>query len=897
MAHRPLQIAGSALITGLLLTAALAVTAPGLRDRLGWGTPLAADEPLNTPPADPVQLATSDLPVTGESTPLVWPRDPVDSQPFPAAHIGPVLADAPSGASATIIPASRTGGQPHLPRREHLGFEALPPPPDEPVAPPLTAERTPAPAAAGPIDLLVNELTLLRQDLQRIGPPADPAAEVRSEVQSLKAELAALAEQRRLDALQHDVARLAARQDTLETRLETPAVAQVPEPVDPAPLPVATELPAHIEFTPTATDASRFDVRLTDADPALVVRRLGELGGGNLALSSAVQGRVNLSLSAVTPEEAVQSVAAALGCALVDEGPVRLLLPLDHAAARQSKPGQTIARLIRPAYISAQDLVPLVLPLLTPQLGEVGVTPVHPAEGDPLPRAQADALLVADLPHVVAQVEAMLCEVDVPPEQFIIEAVITTVTWNQRTACGVVPALQQEGVCSAPLRRDRQSTRGRTGQIGQFRGRPQELLARLGQMAELHIEATPTLQVLNRQLAEVEVGANVAYRQSVAFGKRLRLMEEEIDFLPSRTQLSVRPFLQGGETVRLQVHPRVTHVHPDPVSRLPREEIAELATDITIPLGCTAVIGGLTRSSDDTSPALTSMERWLGKRRGPGAGPGSLDDTVELVILLTPRRANEVVLPSSTTGAPATEPAPLPPTPPAARPTPSDYMPPALPELPPQPAATAPGWFQRVLGDRRQAPATPAYAPPPVDATPAPARTLEFPPLPELPPPVLEEPLTLLAPDRGDWSTLAAPEIDLAHARPIPVEYAPVTVRAASATQVIDPMPPEPAASSPDPAAPLTETITEAPLTFVPPEPAPARMDAVVDPATLDLSQVPPPPPDVEFSAEPLPQPATFIPPLPDGRPRRAQRDHDPTPRRAVQRREWHMEMEEPRRR
>ncbi len=888
MAPRPLQIAGWTLLTALLLTAALSITGPGLRGAANSDSSLASATPHTAPrnPAQPrvaqspatgrlpptpanangpqsASLTAIPLPPSGAATPLP-PSFFEDPSPFPAPGLAPVLDDAPARRDLTLLPASRYAATRHTPRSNHIGFEELPPPPSAEAAPSI-ASPAPAPAApfdaATPLRELVTELSLLRQDLNRVGPGQTPTADVRSEVQSLRSELSAIAEQRRLDSLHEDVRRLTDRQESLEQQFRTPAVAQVPEP-EPVPQPTpepfpepsqpepaATEpvqpAPTPIEIQPAAGPPGRYTVHLVKAEPAQVIRRISELSGGNLVLSSEVRGQLTLSLPAAEPEELLHSVAAALDCVVIEDGPARLIVPATQAATRRAAAQQTVARLFRPAYIAAEDLLPLVPPMLTPGLGEAAITPTGAAAGESPSRAQGDALLVVDLPHVVAQVEAMLAEVDVAPEQFVIEAVIATVTWNQRTAGGVVAALQDEGVCAAPQRRDRQTGRGRSGQVAQYRGRPRELLAHLGQMAELNIEATPTIHVLNRQQADIEVGSNVAYRERVAFGRRLRLREEQIEFLPVRTQLSVRPFMQGNDAVRLQVHPRVTHVHPDPASKLPREEIAELSTDITIPLGCTAIIGGLTRHNGEVSPALSPMERWFGRKRKP-ATPGlfSHDETTEVVILLTPRRADDMTASFPLSGdnagtRPAAfpyaseEPAPLklPPSPSAPLATesvPDSQIAPAFPDLSrfysSQSSSTGPltrsGNLPR---PRKGSMRSPGREPASFASVPSPVTDL-----PQRP---LVAPYEVRASEPGDWRlpgtspTSETPAPVLTDVTPIPVDYARFEPHepalAPTSIMVVSFIPPEPTLLRVAAPQRVTPPRSNAVAPYIPPEPAP----------------------------------------------------------------------------
>lgn len=186
-------------------------------------------------------------------------------------------------------------------------------------------------------------------------------------------------------------------------------------------------------------------------------------------------------------------------------------------------------------------------------------------------------------------------------------------------------------------------------------------------------------------------------------------------------------------------------------------------------------------------------------------------------------------------------------------------MPPAepAPQLPPPPAAFQPAvehsLFERLLGRRLD---SPPHTPEP----PAPA-TRQAPQL-DVPAPELESADLALENDAGDWATLTASDQAVWDLAPIPVTYESTSEQASAETVVIDPVPPEPA-----------------PLRIAP---------------TVDLAAVPPPPPEPPLEAEEAVHgPAPFIPPPPEGRPRRRVERverHDPK-----ERRERHDEAPRPR--
>ncbi|MEZ6064870.1 MAG: hypothetical protein R3B90_03990 [Planctomycetaceae bacterium] len=492
---------------------------------------------------------------------------------------------------------------------------------------------TSAPATAETVQHLrelTSELSLLRTEMRRM--TEESQQRTLTEAAALERKLRQIEEESRFDKLREELRAVVSEQLTAmsEQQAATDAAAEAEsaaEPVNDGSL---------IEFLPLAGDGTRFVVNMRQANPGEVVRRLGELGRWNIVLGSQVSGKIDLALASASMEEVLQAVAHSLGCDVVPDGELLLVVPSDAAAERRRAAEQTIARVLRPRYLAASEVAPLVQCLLTPGTGTTSITATAGDEGG---LVQADALLVVDYPHVVSQVESLLTEVDLPPEQIEIDAVITTVRWNERTRTNILATLEAEGLCAPRQgRRQQGSTDGCTGESTWFAGSPRELLARIDQIAETNVESLPTVRVLNRQQAELEIGANVAYREESAF-RRFRLQSQEVELLPATTRLTVRPTLLGDDTVRLQVHPRLTHVITDRTTGLPRQEVAEIKTDIHVPLGCTAMIGGIVRTAHDDGiehPLGERLRRRFNSRRTYAVDE---EERIEVLILLTARRA------------------------------------------------------------------------------------------------------------------------------------------------------------------------------------------------------------------------------------------------------------------
>lgn len=676
MAHRPLHTAGCVLGVALSLTAALGLTGSSLR---GTGGALAISRDATpalesrtalseSAPArvQPLVINTAD----GEhhtddlNPPVLHASNPDAAQPAPWE----VLADGPESRFSSARPVTMRGSRYSTAREQTAHrYEELPAPADAALpVPVMSAAASPAVTTDLPLSNLISELTLLRQDLRELLPanrlsppsPAPPTLDLQP-LHDLRADMRAISEQQR--SLEEDLRQFAAA-------VATPPMPAGQAMTDTAPADVDT---GEIQLEPATGEPALWSARMHNADPAAVLQQLGAAFHWNLVLGPEVQGRVTLSLERTTPDRLLSAVARALDCTVVEEGGVSLLIPRDRAAARRIAAERTVARLITPKHLSAVEILPLVQPLLTPDLGAAAISGPIGSDSSSGPSAHRPALLVVDFPEVLTHVEAMLQELDQPPPQFEIEAVITTVRHNERTRFGAMRELQNQGLCECTeIACDGES--GGAALCGRTRCEAPQAVAWLERFADTQVEATPTLRVLNQQCAQLEVGSQVITRDDRGWTRWWPLHAAPDSPFPTSTSLAVRAALQPDGQVRLQVRPRITHRVTDPRTRTARQELTELTTDVTIPLGSTAVIGGLTRHDHAHDQHAAPRHGLLGRLRSRNGREVCEDHCTEVVIFLTPR------LVQAETSAPE-----LPPPPDAFGPStpglPQDYMPPALP--------------------------------------------------------------------------------------------------------------------------------------------------------------------------------------------------------------------------
>jgi nucleoid-associated protein YgaU len=183
------------------------------------------------------------------------------------------------------------------------------------------------------------------------------------------------------------------------------------------------------------------------------------------------------------------------------------------------------------------------------------------------------------------------------------------------------------------------------------------------------ILASPRILVLNKQRAEIQLGARLGFRGVTS--QNFTSTVQAVQFLNTGTLLRLRPFVSSDGMVRMEIHPERSQgtINSD---GLPNATTAELTTNVMVPDGATLVIGGLMEDEDDYQqqglPAISRVPA-LGYLFG---FKQKQDIRRELVVLLTPHiwpRNQATPLPtelarrSSTRGAePAQAPAAIPAT-------------------------------------------------------------------------------------------------------------------------------------------------------------------------------------------------------------------------------------------
>lgn len=290
------------------------------------------------------------------------------------------------------------------------------------------------------------------------------------------------------------------------------------------------------------------------------------------------------------------------------------------------------------------------------------------AGGDNL--AFQDTIIVRDYPETIAEVEKLLAELDVRPQQVLVEATILSANLTEgmqfgidlNLAAGVAidgSAATQDYVDTGNVDRGTEAVHpvsqvagwdadgspievsgfaavGGTGvRIGVSAGDISAFITALEQITDITVLANPKIMAINKQLGQVYIGTKLGYREGDVETAAGGTQQGSVKFLDTGTKLSFRPYIGNDGYIRMDIHPKDSSGSLN-VQGVPNETSAELATNVMVKDGQTVVIGGLFR---DVISATKSQVPLLGDIPLIGELFKSQTDSTqrqEVIVLLTP---------------------------------------------------------------------------------------------------------------------------------------------------------------------------------------------------------------------------------------------------------------------
>ncbi|MCB9858096.1 MAG: hypothetical protein H6818_20620 [Phycisphaerales bacterium] len=397
------------------------------------------------------------------------------------------------------------------------------------------------------------------------------------------------------------------------------------------------------------------------------LRMLSEPTKRNIILGPGAEGTVSATLYDATFDEALRAMLVANGLGYVCEGNFIYVHPLEEIQKMKSNSREVVTRVVRLSYARAAAVQALIDPLksdggsitTTPaaQVGLGGVAGPTDSEGDSI--ASSDIIVITDYADVVDKMMKVIQEVDVRPQQVLIESTILRATLNENNAMGIdftvvggidfttlnstSPAAQSIATGQTPTnllgdttltaRTDLNGAVPNGGftfgiikdQIGVF-------VRALEAVTDTDVIANPKVLALNKQVGQVIVGRRDGYI-TTTFTETTST--QTVEFLETGTILTFRPFVGDDGFVRMEIHPKDS-TGGLTAANLPFEQTTEVTTNIMVRDGHTILIGGLfrevTTAGREQTPVLGDLPGALG-----ALFRVTTDATVreEVIILLT----------------------------------------------------------------------------------------------------------------------------------------------------------------------------------------------------------------------------------------------------------------------
>lgn len=384
----------------------------------------------------------------------------------------------------------------------------------------------------------------------------------------------------------------------------------------------------------------------------------------NVVAGSDVSGTVTVNLYQVPAEEALRKVLEVNGYGFERDGSFYIVRKLDAMESATDDPIETAVVWLD--YVPADEALKLVAPLKS----ELGVFTAgsraaqglssdgNDAGGNSL--AAGEVIVLKDRRSIVEHVRGVLVELDRKPRQVRIEATILEVKLTDETQLGIDfntlsgikftdagATSNFNDIVTKPISgdaiEDGLGALGTAGfasntntdglHLGYITDSVSVFVDAIERVTDATVLANPRLLVVDRQRAEIIIGAKLGYQTSTTTETAT---VQQIEFLDIGTQLRFRPFIASDGTVRMEIHPENSTGVVDPISGLPSETTTEVTTNILVKDGYTIAIGGLI---GDQVEKTTKQVPFLGSIPYLGVLFRQTVDKVsrrEVIVLLTP---------------------------------------------------------------------------------------------------------------------------------------------------------------------------------------------------------------------------------------------------------------------
>jgi len=413
------------------------------------------------------------------------------------------------------------------------------------------------------------------------------------------------------------------------------------------------------------SDRGLVRLHVADVDLSTVLTLLSVQSQRNIITSPNVSGKVTAHLYGVSFDEALKAILIPNGADFQQSGSFIYIYTKDELSKFATEgASKAVTKIFRLNYITSSDAVTYITPILSSAGKIVASTSASagvgssPGDGGSNTYSAQDFIIITDTQAVVETVENVIKNIDVRPQQVLVEATILRAQLNDDNALGIdftlvggvdlnvlgATSLSVPDVTTSTLpqnRFERFNAAGRTDfsndvpngglSIGILKDKVSIFLRALEQVTDSTVLANPKVLALNKQRGQVIVGRRDGFLTTTVTDSTA---VQSVEFLETGTQLIFRPFIADDGYIRVELHPEdsVGFVN---AQGLPTEQTTEVTTNVILRDGETILIGGLFREvTTDTRKQVPFMGNI------PAFGPlfrstNDVTDREEVIILLT----------------------------------------------------------------------------------------------------------------------------------------------------------------------------------------------------------------------------------------------------------------------
>jgi type IV pilus assembly protein PilQ len=420
------------------------------------------------------------------------------------------------------------------------------------------------------------------------------------------------------------------------------------------------------------TRPGTFEIHVQGADLRGVLQLLSTQGRKNIIATKEVTGSVSADLYGVTFREALDAVLRGSGFVYQEKGNfIYVYTPkqLDDIIKAERKMGVKSFKL---TYLTAKDAQTLIAPALSSE-AKVSVTPAsvmgiaeNKTDAGGNNYATQDVIIVQDYEDNLVNVDRMLKELDVKPEQVLIEATILSAQLTENTDLGVdlnvYSGIDLEHIGASSIDTTQLILPASPGEIagdaidgskggvvtdfrslvpkggisvGFISNNISAFIRALETVTDVTVMANPKLLIVNKQAGSVLVGNSQGYLTTTTTET---VSTQTVEFLDTGTKLNVRPWVGKDGYIRLEIHPELSDGSTQTVGNnvIPSKKSTEVTSNVLVRDGHTIVVGGLFQESTTNGRSQVPL---IGNIPVIGTAFRETSDKIdrrEIIVLITP---------------------------------------------------------------------------------------------------------------------------------------------------------------------------------------------------------------------------------------------------------------------